>query len=144
VRAGADRALGTALVAVAAGVIWHARSLEVAFAADPVGPKAFPIAVAVVVAVCGLLLLARPVTVWQPAERVLPGLAALVAMAVYAVALVPLGFVPATAALCLVVALAFGAKPLQAVATALVTAPALWLLLDRLLDLPLPRGPLGL
>ena len=58
--------------------------------------------------------------------------------------LAPLGFVPATFLLAAVVALAFGARPMQAAAVGAVTAPALWLLLDRLLDLPLPRGVLGL
>lgn len=139
----ADRLLGLALVALAALVVWHALSLEVTFAADPVGPKAFPVAIALAMGGCGVLLLFRQSLVWEKAERVLPGVAAVAAMAGYALLLGPLGFIPATAALCLVIALAFSATPLQAVLTAAVTAPALWVLLDPLLDLPLPKGPLG-
>ncbi|WP_270933855.1 tripartite tricarboxylate transporter TctB family protein [Falsiroseomonas oryzae] len=142
-RAQADRVLGGALVALAAGVVWHAQSLEVAFAADPVGPKAFPTVVALAMGACGILLLLRAGTVWEKAERVLPGLAAAAAMAAYALLLAPLGFITASALLCLVIALAFSATILQAVVTSLVTAPLLWLLLDRVLDLPLPAGPLG-
>lgn len=139
----ADRLLGAALVALAAGVVWHAAALEVAFAADPVGPKAFPIAVALAMGACGLALLVRPLVVWEKAERILPGIAATVAMAAYALLVAPLGFILATFGLCLVIALAFDAKPVQAVLTSAVTSPLLWLLLDRLLDLPLPKGPLG-
>ena len=139
----ADRLLGAALVALAGGVVWHAATLEVAFAADPVGPKAFPIAVALAMGACGLALLLRPIVVWERAERIRPGLAATAAMAGYAVLVAPVGFIPATFGLCLAIALAFDARPLQAAVTALVTAPLLWLLLDRLLDLPLPKGPLG-
>lgn len=139
----ADRLLGVALVALAALVVWHALSLEVTFAADPVGPKAFPIAVALAMGGCGVLMLFRQGLIWEKAERVVPGLAAVTAMAGYALLLGPLGFILATATLCLVIALAFSATPLQAAATAVVTAPALWALLDPLLDLPLPKGPLG-
>lgn len=139
-----DRLLGAILLALAAGIIWHVQGLEVPFAADPVGPKAFPTTVALVVAACGLLLILKPVTSWEPPQRILPGLAATAAMFAYAVLLAPLGFIPATVLLCLVIALTFDATPLQAVVTAVVTAPTLWALLDRLLDLPLPRGPLGI
>jgi putative tricarboxylic transport membrane protein len=138
-----DRLLGLALLALGAGIAWHAQSLEVAFAADPIGPRAFPTLVAAVIGGCGLFVALRPNALWEPAEQVVPGLAATAAMAAYALLLVPLGFIPATFLLCIVIALAFSARPLQAVLSAAVTAPGLWLLLDRLLDLPLPRGPLG-
>jgi putative tricarboxylic transport membrane protein len=138
-----DRLLGLALFALGAGIAWHAQSLEVAFAADPIGPRAFPTLVAAVIGGCGLFVALRPGVIWEPAEQVVPGLAATAAMAAYALLLVPLGFIPATFLLCIVIALAFAARPWQAVLGAAVTAPGLWLLLDRLLDLPLPRGPLG-
>jgi putative tricarboxylic transport membrane protein len=139
-----DRLLALALLVLAAGAALSAQGLEVAFAADPVGPRAFPTAVALVLAACALLIGLRPETVWQRAERRLPGPIVVAAMAGYAVALAPLGFMPATALLCLVVALAFGAGPVRALLVGAVTAPALWLLLDRMLDLPLPRGVLGI
>jgi putative tricarboxylic transport membrane protein len=139
-----DRLLGVALIALAGGVILHARALEVAFAADPVGPRAFPIAVALVMAGCGVLCFAAPRAVWEKAERSLPGILSVVAMAGYALLLEPLGFIPATTLLCIAIAFAFGCTAVQAVLSAVVTATALWLLLDRLLDLPLPRGPLGI
>ncbi len=140
----ADRVLGGALAAVGAVVIWHAQTLDVPFAADPVGPRAFPTAVALVLIACSALMAARPGVTWERAERALPGPVAVAAMLAYALLLAPLGFIPATFLLCLSIALAFGARPLQALASGAITAPLLWLLLDRALDLPLPRGVFGI
>jgi putative tricarboxylic transport membrane protein len=56
---------------------------------------------------------------------------------------VPLGFLLATALLALGVALLFGARWLAALLTGAATSAVLWALFDRVLDLPLPKGPLG-
>ena len=140
----AGRLLGLALLLLAGGAAWHMLSLDVPFAADPVGPRAFPVVVAVALGACGLALLAQPGGPWPRAERRAPGPMVAAAMAAYAMLLAPVGFVPATFLLAAAVSLAFGARPAQAAATGAATAPALWLLMDRLLDLPLPRGILGI
>ena len=140
----ADRLLGLALLLLAGGAAWHVLWLDVPFAADPVGPRAFPVIVAAALGACGLVLLVQPGLPWPRGERLLPGPLAVAVMVAYALALPGLGFVPATFLLAAAIALAFGARPVQAVVTGAVTAPALWLLMDRLLDLPLPRGPLGI
>lgn len=139
----ADRALGLVFLALAAGAAWHAQSLHVPFAADPVGPRAFPTVVAMVLGASGALILLAPQRVWERAERRWPGPFVVLAMAGYALSLTTLGFIPATALLAAAIALAFEARPLPALLTGAVTAVALWALLDRLLDLPLPAGPLG-
>ena len=56
----------------------------------------------------------------------------------------PIGFIAATALLCFVAALAFHARPLPAAVSAVATAVVFFVLLDKMLDLPLPRGPLGI
>jgi putative tricarboxylic transport membrane protein len=138
-----DRLLAVVLVALAAGAIWHAWSLVVPFAADPVGPSAFPIAIALLLGISAVLIGLRPTTVWPMAEKRLPGPVAVLAMLAYALLLQPLGFIIATALLCIAIAMAFGGGWWRALLVGAVTAPALWLLLDQLLDLPLPSGPLG-
>lgn len=139
-----SRWLGLALLAVAAGAMWLSLRLDVPFAADPVGPKAFPAIVAAVLALCGLGLLFQRGAPWLSAERRAPGPVVVAAMLAYAPLLVPLGFLLATALLAGVIALAFGARPVQAAILGGVMAPTLWLLLDKVLDLPLPPGVLGL
>jgi putative tricarboxylic transport membrane protein len=139
----ADRVLGLALIAVAVGAMLHVQGLTVPFAADPVGPRAFPTVVAVALGACGALMLVSPGARWPRAERWLPGVVVVAGMVAYALLLTTLGFVPATVLLAALIALAFGARPAQAAITGAVVAPALWLLLDQLLDLPLPGGVLG-
>lgn len=139
-----NRLLGLGLVGAAVGTAWLSIQLEVPFAADPIGPKAFPIVVAAVLALCGLGLLFQRGAPWPRAERRAPGPVVVLAMLAYAPLLQPLGFLPATALLAGVIALAFGARPVQAAIVGGVTAPVLWLLLDKLLDLPLPKGVLPL
>lgn len=139
----AERILGALLIVLAALVLWSAQSLVVPFAADPLGPKGFPSAVAAILAVCGLLILLErgPAFAW-PERRAAPFLLIAVMLA-YALLMEPLGFLLATAGLALGVALLFGARAWLALVTGVVTSAALWALFDRLLDLPLPKGFLG-
>jgi len=135
-----DRILGALLILLAALVFWSAQSLVIPFAADPLGPKGFPSAVALILAFCGALLLAGRGTPFAwPERRAAPALL-IVAMVGYALLLEPLGFLLATAALAAGVALLFNARPWLALVTGAVTSVALWALFDKLLDLPLPQG----
>ena len=139
-----DRVLGGVLVLLAAAAAWHAQTLVVPFAADPVGPRVFPTIVAAVLALSGLALMVRPGRVVMEFGAWPRAIAILAASLLYPLLLLPLGFVPATALLCFVSALAFRARPIGAAVAATITAVVFFVLLDRLLDLPLPRGPLGL
>ncbi|HEX7005845.1 MAG TPA: tripartite tricarboxylate transporter TctB family protein, partial [Alphaproteobacteria bacterium] len=62
----------------------------------------------------------------------------------YPLLLEPIGFVPATSCLCFLGALAFRARPLLGAIAAVVTSFVFLVVIDYLLDLPLPRGPLGI
>ncbi len=139
----AGRLLGVLLLALAGLAIWSAQSLEVAFAADPLGPRAFPTTVALLMALCGaLLLIPRGPDFDWPERLAAPPLLVLVLVS-YALLLVPLGFLLATILLASSAALLFGARPFAALATGLITSACLWALFDRVLDLPLPKGLLG-
>ena len=138
-----SRALGLFLIGLAAIAIWSAQSLVVSFAADPLGPRAFPSTVALIMGACGALLLIPRGAPFERPERIAAPPLLVAVMAAYALLLVPLGFLVATALLAFGVALLFGARPLPALATGLITSAALWALFDRVLDLPLPKGFLG-
>jgi putative tricarboxylic transport membrane protein len=139
----ADRILGALLIVLAALVFWSAQSLVIPFAADPLGPKGFPSAVAVILAACGAMLLpGRGLPFAWPERRAAPFLL-IVVMVAYALLLETLGFILATAGLAIGVALLFGARPWLALVTGVITSVALWALFDKLLDLPLPKGFLG-
>ena len=118
--------------------------LEVPFAADPLGPSPFPAAVAMLLALCGLGMLLRPTDGFAPPERRMAPPLLVLAMLLYALLMLPLGFLLATALMATTVALLFGARPLAALLVGVTTAITLWLLFDKLLDLPLPKGILPL
>lgn len=139
-----DRIVGAICMVLGLAAAWHALMLEVAFAADPVGPRVFPTVVGGVLALSGAILVIKPGAVtmeigaWRRSGTILA------ACLVYPLLLQPVGFILATSCLCFVAALAFHARPVPAAISAVGTAVVFFVLLDRILDLPLPRGPLGI
>ena len=51
-----DRKLGALALALAAFLAWYGYGLEAAFSYEPIGPRAFPLAISAIIAVCGLIL----------------------------------------------------------------------------------------
>ena len=139
-----DRLVGFICVLLGAGAVWHAQTLHVPFAADPVGPRVFPTLIGAVLILAGGILAAQPGVVRLEFAAWPRALLVLVASLIYPLLLLPRGFITATALLCFAGALAFHARPLPAAASAVATAVIFFVLLDKLLDLPLPRGPLGI
>ena len=94
-----DRIFGLVALMVALAYIASATQIQTSFLSDPVGPKAFPIGVGVIAAICALVMMFRPDPEpdW-PAKRswIAMGLAVIV-LAIYAVMLKPLGFILPTA-----------------------------------------------
>jgi len=94
-----DRIFGLVVLMVALAYIASATQIQTSFLADPVGPKAFPILVGALAAICALVLIVRPDPDpdW-PAARAFGSLAiAVIVLVVYAYALKPLGFILPTA-----------------------------------------------
>jgi putative tricarboxylic transport membrane protein len=138
----AGRAVGLALFALAASYGLEATRYAVAFAADPIGPRAAPWLLAGLLAVFGAAL------AWRPAPLpVLPtatglarvGLATTITLA-YALLLPWLGFVLATALAMAGLAALAGGPPRRAFATALAFTAALYYLFVFALGLDLPVG----
>ncbi len=138
-----DRLVGGVFVLIASFAFWHAYTLVVPFAADPVGPRVFPMIVSAILGVSGVGIMLRPAEIRLEFGRWMRVLAVLAACVVYPFLLVPAGFILATSVLIFVCALAFEARPLPAAASAIITSLVFFFVLDTLLDLPLPVGPLG-
>ncbi len=139
-----DRLAGLALLGLA---VWYgvvASGFEAAIG-DPLGPAAFPIALAVPLALLSLYMILRPDPEpdWARGRAPVRQGLALAAFVAYAYLLEPLGFVVATALGTAVMGLLLGARPWQAGATGVAAAVALFLLFNNLLGLPLPAGVLG-
>ena len=61
-----DRTLGIAALALAAFMTWAGWDIEAPFAYEPVGPRAFPLLLALIIGLCGLRLAIRAATRCRP------------------------------------------------------------------------------
>jgi putative tricarboxylic transport membrane protein len=140
-----DRVLGVAALLLAAFLTWQGWGLQAPFAYEPVGPRAFPLLLALVIALCGAWLLAKGRFV-APGNP--PGANGRIALLVglvagYALLFQWLGFVIATALMVTVVGRLFGGSWRGCVVGGVSMGVLFFLLFDKLLDVVLPTGILG-
>lgn len=133
------------VLATAAAVALEARTFTVAFPTDPLGPAAFPLVAAALLALGGFALLLEGPGAADPLE---PGASrrlvlASVSFVAYALLLAPLGFLPATALEFAALAVLFGGRPLASLAVGAGFSVFLFVVFVYALGLPLPLGVLG-
>ena len=141
-----DRIFGLVALFVALGYIASATQIQTSFLADPVGPKAFPIMVGAVAALCGLVMIVRPDPDpnW-PAFRTFGSLAlAVIVLVGYAYALKPMGFVVPTAIAAAILSYQISPRKLPAALAGLGLSIGLFVLFKYALGLGLVAFPKGL
>lgn len=137
-----DRILGIAAIMFAALMAWFGRGIEAPFSYEPVGPRAFPMLLALSIALCGMWLVYKG---RHTAERNPPGanfrIALMVAYAIlYALLFDSLGFIIATALVTMLVGRLFGGSWAKVTLGGVVMSVLFFLLFDRALDVVLPLG----
>jgi putative tricarboxylic transport membrane protein len=140
-----DRILGAVSVVAAAGMAWAAQGYAAEISYEPVGPRAFPLLLAGLLAIAGAWLVIKPAADgepfgWAQIKVVAPGAAAMV---VYAVLFEKLGFTVATALMAVPVGMLFGGSWKQSLAGGFGLGVGFYLLFDKLLDVVLPSGVLS-
>ncbi|MFD1696193.1 tripartite tricarboxylate transporter TctB family protein [Roseibium aestuarii] len=140
-----DRIFGAIGLLLAAGYAWAALIIEESFLSDAVGPKAFPLIIAVVLALASLAIFLKPDADphWPSLGRLLEIFAAGGVMVVYALALPELGFVIATALAAGYLTWRLGSGALGSVATGICTSLGIYVVFHLVLGLSLAKGPLG-
>jgi putative tricarboxylic transport membrane protein len=121
------------------------------------GPDLLPLILSGALSICGLLLIVRgrnargqgeawfTIAAWTAVpSKVLRFLLVLGALVFYIVATDALGFVPVSFVIILVLSMAFGARPLPALLSAVVATLAINYFFSTIMRVPLPRGLLDL
>jgi putative tricarboxylic transport membrane protein len=137
-----DRIAGGTLLLAAMVYLLEARRFETGFIADPIGPKAFPFVLGVVLVGLGVGLTIHPGTEvsWPSRSQWWRWAVVIAALLIYAAALNPLGFVFSTTLLLAVLALLFGGRPSMSLLFAFVFSFTTYLVFRWLLALDLPPG----
>ena len=140
-----DRILGAVCLVAGAGMAWAAKGYAAPISYEPVGPRAFPLLLAALMALAGIWLVVRPGPQGFGLERqhFKPIGLAVVAVFVYAALFETLGFPVATAMMALPVGMAFGGSWKQSLAAGVVMGLLFFVLFDKLLDVVLPTGLLS-
>lgn len=140
-----DRVLGAAALALAAFLTWNGWGLQAPFAYEPVGPRAFPLLVALIIGLCGVRLMVKGGGEVAPNPAGANARIALMAgvVAGYALLFQWLGFVIATALMTVLVGRLFGGTWGKSLIGGLVMGVLFFLLFDKVMDVVLPTGLLG-
>lgn len=137
-----DRWLGAFAIALSVFLFWFGKGLVAPFAYEPVGPRAFPMLLASVICLCGLVLLVKggsPVAHNSQSANLRITLMVVI-IAAYGMLFQTLGFVIATALMTAFVARLFGGTWLKSIVAGLIMGVVFYVLFDRVLDVVLPVG----
>ncbi|NVK41144.1 MAG: tripartite tricarboxylate transporter TctB family protein [Oceanospirillaceae bacterium] len=139
-----DRIFAGTLLLLSGLIAWTAVGFDVPFQYEPLGPKAFPVILSILMALTAGWLLVKPSrNDWHPDRSVLMKLlAGLATMTLYAVLFESAGFIVATFLVGTVFSWLFGEKPWRAAAYSLALSLCGYFLLKDLLQLNVPAGAL--
>ena len=140
-----DRVFGVVGLCLAFGYAWAALIIEESFLSDAVGPKAFPLIIAAVLALSSVVIIAKPDAApeWPSLVRFMEVGAAVLVMILYAILLPELGFVIATALAGTYLTWRLGTAPISSVITGCLTSAGIYTIFHLVLGLSLAKGPLG-
>ncbi|MGC9371401.1 MAG: tripartite tricarboxylate transporter TctB family protein [Paracoccaceae bacterium] len=140
-----DRIFGVFGILLALGYAWATLQIEESFLSDAVGPKAFPLIIAAILALSSLAIFFRPdeEPKWPALGRLAEIAAAVVVMILYAELLPVAGFVISTAFAATYLTWRLGTAPLASVLTGVLTSVGIYVIFHLVLGLSLARGPLG-
>lgn len=140
-----DRIFASICIALAVLMGWGATIIEESFIQDPLGPKAFPLVIAVVLAACGVAMFLRPDEdpVWPHRRKQIQLLWTIGAMILYVQFLPVVGFLVATAIGAGFLSWQLGASVKQACWGGFGISVSIYVVFKLILGLSLARGPFG-
>lgn len=140
-----DRIFGAVALTVSLLMMWATTLIEESFIQDPLGPKAFPLVIAVIMAATAIFMILKPDAdpEWPGLHKLLELAATLGMLVAYAQLLPVAGFVVSTLGAAAFLCWRLGANGRQALLGALSIAIGIYLVFQHLLGLNLAKGPWG-
>ena len=140
-----DRIFGAFGLLLAIGFALSAVAIEESFLSDAVGPKTFPLIIAVILGLASAAIALRPDPEphWPALPRLVEIGAAVLVMILYAELLPVAGFVIATAFAAGYLSWRLGFSPAGAIMTGVGTSLGIYVVFHLGLGLSLARGPFG-
>lgn len=140
-----DRNLGIAAILLAIFMLWQSYGMVPAFSYEPLGPRAFPMLLGVLIGLCGIYLLIKgqfKAAYIAPNTQLKIFILFLLFIA-YGFLFQPLGFIVSTFLAILSIGYLFGGRLIPLLISGVVSSVALYFLFDRALSVVLPVGILG-
>lgn len=140
-----DRIFAGIVLAMGLGMLWGTTQIEESFIQDPLGPKAFPGLIAVLMAVSAVVMFFKPDADphWPGLFKFLELLGTAGVMVVYAQVLPIAGFVLSTSVASAFLSWRLGANTRQSVVGGVLTAVGIFVLFQYGLGVNMAKGPWG-
>lgn len=136
----ADRIFGVALIGLAAFIAVQTMQLHVPFSYDPLGPKAFPMALSALLAFLAVFLIIRPGQnePWPRGLLLVKMLAVLGVLVVCAMLFTRIGYLPSTAFVVAALSLLYGASLPKSLLGGVLMSIGSYYLFSKAMGIPLP------
>lgn len=145
-----QRIFGVVLLLACAALGIVAWGYHAPFSYEPVGPRAYPLLLLILMALGAVYLLVKPSSTTSHSDEppldkhvIRKVVGCVVILTVYAALFEPLGFVPASLIFGIAMARLYEGTWIASVISGVVLAAGLYLLFDKVLDVPLPLGILS-
>jgi putative tricarboxylic transport membrane protein len=140
-----DRIFGTVGLLFAGLVVWATGRIEESFIQDPLGPKAFPLVIAALIALSSAVMLLKPDRnpQWPTVKKWLEMAVTVGVLLAYAVVLPELGFVLSSTLLSGFMISRLGGSHVQSAVGGVVMSVGIFVVFSYALNLSLARGPWG-
>lgn len=140
-----DRIFGSASIALSLLMVWATGLIEESFIQDPLGPKAFPLVIAGIMGLSGLVMLFKPDAEphWPGMVKLAELLATVGVFVAYAEIMPLVGFVLSTAVATTFLVWRLGGTARQSLIGGVVISIGIYAVFQHLLGLNLAKGPWG-
>ncbi|MBZ4643765.1 MAG: putative tricarboxylic transport rane protein [Deferribacteres bacterium] len=136
-----DRIFALFLMALAAFIGGYGLTFDVPFSYDPLGPKAFPVALGALLFVLSFIVFLKPADIKAGSKSsILRGIFFIGILVFYQLSFNLLGFLVSTTITVYFIAKLFKGRTLQSIITAVCISFSVYVIFDVILKIPLPLG----